>query len=506
MAGKIFVNYRRDDERATAARIRDRLAASFGDRNVFMDVDNLLAGQRFDKELETALAHCDVFIAVIGNQWASLLAERQAANERDFVVDEIAAAIARGIPVIPVLVDGSPLPQAEVLPASIVALPLHQTHEVKHESFGRDVEALIGAIKAVRKPGLDDQGRSRRSIIVAALVAAVVIAGGIGGYFAYQHLEAERKRVQAIADAQAERITRLAREVEEGRRKAEAERQRKEAERKRAEDEKRRKAEALRRQEQERNGRIKVLVGLPGREKTRLLKPGAGKTEWFKDCAHCPEMVVVPAGSFQMGSKDGHKAETPVHTVTIAKPFSVGRFEVTFAEWDACVAAGDCKHKPADKGWGRGRRPVINVSWKDAKQYVAWLSKTTGKRYRLLSEAEWEYAARAGTTTRSTTSMAGLMRVINVGKTVEVGSLKPNAFGLYDMHGNVWEWTADCWQKSYAGAPGDGSPWTTGDCRGRVLRWGAWFISRNDRRSTNRGWSGSVDRKSFGGFRIARTL
>jgi formylglycine-generating enzyme required for sulfatase activity len=487
MAGKIFISYRRDDERAPAARIRDRLAASFGERHVFMDVDNLLAGQRFDKELETALAQCDVFIAVIGNQRANLLTERQAANERDFVVDEIAAAIARGIPVIPVLVDGAPLPQAEALPASIATLPLHQTHEVKHESFGRDVEALIAAIRAVRS--LRRTGARQRvpwGNLAAALALLVVVGAGVwGAPFAFDWWEERQEEARRV-------------EAETARQAALDEKQRQEAERKRAEERARHRAE----------GRIKVLVGLSGREQTRWLKPGAGKTEWFKDCATCPEMVVVPAGSFRMGSNNGDKDEKPVRTVTIAKPFAVGRFEVTFAEWDACVAAGGCKHKPDDKGWGRGRRPVIDESWKDARQYVGWLSKTMGKRYRLLSEAEWEYAARARTTTKYAfgDTISTWQAQFAAGKTVKVGSFKPNVFGLYDMHGNVWEWVEDCWHKSYAGAPSDGSSWSTGDCKYPVLRGGGWNYNARYLRSAYRYWGRAGNWDVDVGFRVARAL
>jgi len=141
----------------------------------------------------------------------------------------------------------------------------------------------------------------------------------------------------------------------------------------------------------------RVAIPLTGDEE-RAVRPGDG----FKECESCPEVVVVPAGSFTMGSpeneSDRRTNEGPQHKVTIGRPFAVGKFAVRFDEWDACVAAGGC-YRPPDQGWGRGRRPVINVNWDDAKAFVAWLSRTTGKTYRLLSEAEREYAARAGTTT-----------------------------------------------------------------------------------------------------------
>ena len=183
-------------------------------------------------------------------------------------------------------------------------------------------------------------------------------------------------------------------------------------------------------------------------------------------------MVVVPAGQFQMGSprddKERRADEGPQHTVTIADPFAISKYEVTFEQWDACAKAGGCNgYRPDDEGWGRGRRPVINVSWRDAKAYVEWLREKTGKPYRLPSEAEWEYAARAGTTTRYsfgdeiTPKDANYGR--NIGKTTEVGSYPPNPWGLYDMHGNVWEWVEDVWHGSYTGAPVDGSAWTDGE-------------------------------------------
>ena len=180
--------------------------------------------------------------------------------------------------------------------------------------------------------------------------------------------------------------------------------------------------------------------------------------------------------------------EGPRHTVVIEYPLAVGVFEVTFEEWDACARAGGCgRHVPDDEGWGRGRRPVINVGWEDAQAYLSWLSRESGEEYRLLSEAEWEYVARAGTQTAWYwgRSASGGCRYANGrfpascpdgygSTTAPVGSYEPNAFGLYDVLGNVWEWTEDCWNQSYTGAPADGAAWRNSDSCQRVLRGGSW--------------------------------
>jgi len=222
-------------------------------------------------------------------------------------------------------------------------------------------------------------------------------------------------------------------------------------------------------------------------------------------------MVVVPAGSFRMGDLNGggYRDEKPVHRVTIAQPFAVGIYEVTFAQWDAGVAGGGCGgYQPSDKGWGRGVRPVINVKWGDAKAYLSWLQRETGSEYRLLSESEWEYAARAGTTTKyhwGNSFDPG--RANKRGKTVPVGRYEANRFGLHDMHGNVWELVEDCWHKSYAGAPTDGRAWTSGGgCGNRVLRGGSWYNGPRVLRAANRGGSGVDSRDNNSGFRVARTL
>ena len=183
-------------------------------------------------------------------------------------------------------------------------------------------------------------------------------------------------------------------------------------------------------------------------------------------------MVVLPAGSFIMGSpatEQGHQpSEEPQHQVTIAKLFAVSKFALTFDEWDTCVNYGDCPQGVTDSGWGHGQQPVINVTWGDAQHYVAWLSKMTGKTYRLLTEAEYEYAARAGATTtypwgddigNGNSNCKGCGSRWDNTQTAPVGSFAANAFGLFDMVGNVWGWVEDCVNNNYDGAPTDGSAW-----------------------------------------------
>jgi formylglycine-generating enzyme required for sulfatase activity len=288
----------------------------------------------------------------------------------------------------------------------------------------------------------------------------------------------------------------------------------------------------------------------------------------FKDCAECPEMVVIPAGEFTMGSppeerrwavSQGAKEEwvareTPQHRVMIAKPFAAGKFEVTRAEYgafardaghgagDGCFVFKDEKwEKDAGKDWRSPgyaqteRDPVVCVSWSDAKAYVEWLTRKTGKTYRLLTEAEWEYAARAGTATArywgddrdneqgcnyangADRTAARLLKVAETKNrffmcedgrefTSPAGLYRANSFGLHDMLGNVWEWVEDCWNESYAGAPSDGTAWLSGNCGLRVLRGGSWFYSPRFLRSANRNRRSTDNRYIYDGFRVARTL
>lgn len=231
----------------------------------------------------------------------------------------------------------------------------------------------------------------------------------------------------------------------------------------------------------------------------------------------CPEMVELPLGEFIMGSPDGDRLalarERPQHLVSIAYRFALSRHTVTFEQYDIFCKQTN-RREPQDEGWGRGRRPVINVGWQDAQDYISWLSGVTGKLYRLPSEAEWEFGCRAGTTTlynvgNNFTEEHGKFGGRTIG-TSEVGAYAPNAWGLYDMHGNVWEWVEDVWHQNYVGAPTDGSAWSgeqqvTRPCR-RVCRGGCWKIFPLVLRSAYR----LRGKPSYGsrtlGFRVARTL
>jgi formylglycine-generating enzyme required for sulfatase activity len=260
-----------------------------------------------------------------------------------------------------------------------------------------------------------------------------------------------------------------------------------------------------------------VAIGLLGLALPAAAQTGGGAR--LRDCPECPEMTVVPAGRFTMGTPANERgrdeAEGPQHDVSVGA-FMLGVHPVTFEEWDACVAAGGCNgYLPDDQDWGRARHPVITASWDDAQSYVRWLSERTGRNYRLPSEAEWEYAARAGTTTvywwgdeigyghANCTDCGGQW---DGQQTQPVGSFPANPFGLHDMLGNVWQWVEDCWNDGYLGAPDDGSAWTIGNCRARVIRGGGWDNNQFSLRSGGRLWAFSGQRSIDIGFRVARAV
>lgn len=256
---------------------------------------------------------------------------------------------------------------------------------------------------------------------------------------------------------------------------------------------------------------------------THQSRPIAG-TE-VQDCAECPVMVVMPERSFTMGSPADEtgrsKNEGPQHVVAIRSGLAIGKHEVTFAEWDACVADGGCERHADDNGWGRGNRPVINVMWYDAQAYVTWLSAKTSKIYRLLSEAEWEFAAKGGLSTTYSWGSNASHGHANYGtdeccgghaedldlwveSTAPVGSFPPNPLGLHDLSGNVWEWVEDCWHENHEGRPDDGIARLTGDCNLRIMKGGSWASMPVRIRGAFRDAYPPNDHGTIIGFRVAR--
>ena len=256
---------------------------------------------------------------------------------------------------------------------------------------------------------------------------------------------------------------------------------------------------------------VLLLLAAPKEASAAELKPG----NVFKDCEDCPEMVVVPPGVFIMGLGGTSRKEGPPHRVNIEKPFAIGVYEVTFDQWQACRDDGGCTHDPDDHDWGRGSRPVVNVTMDHVETYLTWISAKTGANYRLPSEAEWEYANRAGTTTKFPWGdEAGKNRANckdcysewSAKGTAPVGSFEPNAFGLYDTVGNAYEWTADCWNPTHEGAPGDGSARTDGNCKQHVMKGGSFYYFQKVGRSSYRAKNPSVVNSYWLGFRAARDL
>ncbi len=239
--------------------------------------------------------------------------------------------------------------------------------------------------------------------------------------------------------------------------------------------------------------------------------PVAGES---RDCATCPIMITVPAGSFSMGNSTDDPSEKPVHHVSIGAPFAIGKYEVTVEQWNACVAANGCQKLTPESNTNKAA-PARDLSWDDAQQYVKWLSKSTGKPYRLPTEAEWEYADRGGTTTAywwGDQMRKGNANCKDCGDPWHkegpeaAGSFAPNPLGLYDMNGSVWEWTADCWHNSYQGAPADGHAWDSPGCDMRVIRGGSWREGGGYMLSATRFKYSSGVRQSQDGFRVVKDL
>jgi formylglycine-generating enzyme required for sulfatase activity len=507
MAG-IFINYRRDDAPGVAGRLFDYLALKYPRNTLFMDVDAMKPGMDFAEQLDAQVSQCRVLLAVIGPRWFEIkdqAGHRRLDNEKDYVRIELASALKRGIPVIPILTDGGMMPPEEDLADDLKPLVRRHALELRHTRFNADADAIAHALEDV----VPQRRWPRRPVAAGAVVAATVVALAIF----WPKLSAELHRAAPLQTAQ--HVPPPAPESVAQPPLAQSTQQQPSAQT--ASPPTVQTPLAPAQATQQPAARFAVKSALPPfvtltAAREHALLPG----DSFRECATCPEMVVAPAGSFVMGSPASEYGrggnEGPQHTVIFAQAFAVGRFAVTFDEWDACVADGGCgRYSPPDQGWGRGRRPVTSVSLSDAKGYLAWLSHKTGAIYRLPSEAEREYVARAGTTTPYWWGLTISPDQANYGgsvkQSVPVDSFLPNPWGLYQVHGNVSEWTNDCLHDNYVGAPTDGSAWTEPECDVPIRRGGSMGSPPIALRSAARGFRAHPeDREPYLGFRVVRVL
>jgi len=465
MVGKVFISYRRDDSRYQARMIYTAFTQVIQREHVFMDIDSIPLGSDFRKILKGWVNECHILLALIGPGWVSAADPRtgqpRLANPGDFVRIEIAEALARNITVVPVLLDGAPMPDPQQLPDDLKELVYRHAEFVEYTRFDDDVARLIRKLQP-----------------------------------------AAPKAASSASVSTTTRDYRL-------------------------------------------DGRIKVDAAVVHGAPDGCFKPAAGRMEWFKDHPDGPEMVVVPAGSFTIGSPDSEPgrfdSEGPQRKIAIARVFAVGRHAVTRGSFAAFVNNTGYKTDGGAYVWSGSEwkldpkaswrnpgyaqddsHPVVCINWDDAKAYVKWLSEQTGKAYRLLTEAEREYVARADTTTPFWWGASITPKQANYDgnyvygggakgewrkSTMPVGSFEANPWGLYNVHGNVWEWCEDVWHDDLNGLPTDGSAWLQGaDASRRVLRGGSWNYFPPYLRAAFRGRYPSDNRNNNIGFRVGRTL
>ena len=518
---RILISYRRDDSLDRASSLYQSFVARWGQERVVMDTGPVAPASA--EKIERVLDDCALVVVVIGKSWTSLagLGGRSgtlhAADEIPCI--EAAAALKRGMRVIPVLVGGARLPEAGELPEDLCGLGQCSAIDLRDSAFDRDVAILMDIIdrllaepaepaaqpavssaptEPLAKPAAAQPGaRGKRLLRWAVPAGVVVIAAVIWAMMRSPAVGPDKPAAPAAMSAPA------------------------------------------------------TTPGVAETQRNPL--------EVFRDCSDCPELVVVAAGKFMMGSPATEAGrfdnEEPQHPVTLGRSFAVGKFPVTRREYaafarDINLKAGQCWQKDLAKGetiqsaaitWLKpgfdqdDNHPVVCVSWNDAKAFAQWLSKKTSRDYRLLTEAEWEYVVRAGSTTAQPwgdnpdqaclyanvrdQTMANAATAPQSKKsfpthhcndgsayTSPVGRYRANAFGVHDTIGNVWEWVEDCWNDTYQGAPADGSAWTAGQCDRRVLRGGGWDVIPRDTRSANRDSETSGARINYVGFRIARPL
>ncbi len=527
----LFISYRRDDSSGYAINLYDRIASRFGHDRVFMDIDHIQPGEDFHDIIHEKLKSVQVAIVLIGKHWLNIPGEssRRIDNPDDWVRLEIATLLERKIRVIPVLVGGAIMPKSTELPECLQPLARRQAHEISDNRFRTDVDRLIQVLETMMSaqspspqtasPDQRDSGKPKtgadasqsRQIntkspvppppkdtnwfaislgIIALLFGATVLHNDFSkptedtGTFSLPYDASDSMPLSATTEDKP------------------------------------------------------IAIAANDAVTTKPVEKESATRLPFE-----PEMVRIPAGTFMMGSpeseKDRESDEGPQHEVSIAA-FEMSRFEITVGQFRQFVQDNNYRTVAEQNGkgcfaWINGEwqqeldrnwqnpgfaqsddQPVVCISWQDAQAYIAWLSQKTGKLYRLPTEAEWEYAARAGTPTRYWWGDdIGNNNAVcyNCGsqwdgkQTAPVGSLKANAFGLHDTAGNVLEWVQDCWHENYTHAPTDGSAWLEaggGDCSRRVIRGGSWNNLPQYLRSAYRFRNYSDLAYFYLGFRIAR--
>jgi formylglycine-generating enzyme required for sulfatase activity len=467
-AFKIFISYRRDDSAGHTGRIYDSLAATFGEAQIFMDVDHIEPGQDFMQVIENAVSSCDVLIAIIGRDWVTARGRttRRLDDPRDFVRLEIGAALKQNILIIPVLVQGASMPRAQALPADLAELVRRNALEVSDLRWRHDVDRLVKALERERTRSgkalqstasssfLQSLRPQNRKLWLAVGIVAILVAA-IGLWLMILPRFWSRTLKPTVSELGI--FTFYTPTVDS-------------------------------------NGAVSRTV-----KQARSLEVHFGN--------HTPlEMVEIPAGTFLMGSSDEvsiTQDEKPQHPVTVKK-FYLSRYAVTQELWQTVMG-----NNPSKQGPSHGDRfPVDNVSWNDATDFCAKLSQLTGREFRLPSEAEWEYACRAGTTTAFAFGDKITKELANNNgtrdSTIRVGELGiANGFGLSDMHGNVYEWCLDLYHPNYNGAPNDGSAWIEGaDPLFRVVRGCSWNYADSACRSASRDKDRATTTSGTDGFRV----
>jgi len=530
MTYDLFISHSSEDAETAQA-----LVADFENRNITCWVA--------PRDIPMGSSYHEEIVQAIENSRAVLLLFSGAANKSAHVLREVELAEQGRKPILPLRIDVSD-------PVGGLKYMLANKQWVERKALGNrlvdTIEQLLagarpihtGVDEARARPAPPPKKKSVSPMLIAAIAIALLLVGG--GVAAWQFdlfgIEARRLAQEEKIKKEHEKQEAELREQERIRKEKEAQ-AKQEAEAKAAEEDRQRQQAAKDAAEKRKQAALQPVSPpiLPPvdieieKEAPAVGVVRPGKT-FFRECDMCPVMAVVPGGSNLIGSppeESGRNSnEGPQQPVDFRMPLAVSRSEVSFEEYLACIAEGGCTpDRPGDYGWGYGKQPAMNVSWHDAKRYVAWLSEKTKGRYRLLSEAEWEYAARGCAKVCDSMpfwfgnqisrdranydwryAYLGSPKAQARRKTVPIDSGEANPFGLLQVHGNVREWVEDCWNESLAGLPRDGSPRTSGDCNRRVVRGGSWNDEPKNLRSAARYGEIPADRRAEVGFRVAREL